>query len=175
MKAEPSTFRIDDLLGQLRIEFEPMAKERGLELIFAPCSLSVRSDRRMLRRLLQNLISNALKYTPRGKSVTVHVAHSPPSISVADEGPGIPEGAGEKIFSRHSRGKFGDGKGAGLGLSIVRRIMSAHAGTAEFVHTDAPGATFRLTFPVAAAESVPQPEQQTANDPAAPDSKRAAA
>jgi signal transduction histidine kinase len=166
-----------DLARDVVSNMTPLAIRAGVDLGYEDNNVgaTVRGDADAISHALKNLIENALKYTPRGKSVTVHVAHSPPSISVADEGPGIPEGAGEKIFSRHSRGKFGDGKGAGLGLSIVRRIMSAHAGTAEFVHTDAPGATFRLTFPVAAAESVPQPEQQTANDPAAPDSKRAAA
>ena len=67
MKPEIVSFRIDELLRQLEVEFAPLAREKGLELTFVPCSLAVRSDRRLLRRLLQNLVSNAIKYTPKGR------------------------------------------------------------------------------------------------------------
>src|SRR5207248_2014842 len=55
LKAELSTFRIDEILRQMQREFEPMAAAKGLTLTIAPSSLTVRSDRRLLRRLLQNL------------------------------------------------------------------------------------------------------------------------
>src|SRR5437016_665690 len=57
MKPELSTFRIDELLRQLEVEFRPLAQDKGLQLDFVPCSLALRSDRRLLRRLLQNLVS----------------------------------------------------------------------------------------------------------------------
>ena len=91
----------------------------------------VRGDSDAISHALKNLIENALKFTPRGKAVTVHVSHNPPTITVEDEGPGVPPNKAELVFERHSRGKFGDGKGAGLGLSIVRRIMHAHGGEAR--------------------------------------------
>ncbi len=60
MKAQLSAFAIDDLLDRMRIDFEPMAKEKGgLELQIVSCGLHVRSDKHLLRRLLQNLVSNA--------------------------------------------------------------------------------------------------------------------
>src|SRR5262249_33838152 len=69
MKPEIVRFRIDELLRQLEVEFTPLAQEKGLKLKFAPCSLAIQSDRRLLRRLLQNLVSNAIKYTPKGRAL----------------------------------------------------------------------------------------------------------
>src|SRR5262249_45171181 len=91
MRPELVSFRIDELLRQLEVEFTPLAREKGLELTFVPCSLSVRSDRRLLRRLLQNLVSNAVKYTPKGR-VLVGCRHvgGKLRIDVCDTGLGIP-------------------------------------------------------------------------------------
>src|SRR5439155_26404732 len=66
MKPDIANFRIDELLRQIEVEFAPLAQEKGLALDFMPCSLAVRSDRRLLRRLLQNPVSHALTVTPRG-------------------------------------------------------------------------------------------------------------
>src|SRR5262249_49401467 len=67
MKPEIVSFRIDELLRQIEVEFAPLAREKGLRLTFVPSSRVIESDRRLLRRLLQNLVSNAVKYTPRGR------------------------------------------------------------------------------------------------------------
>ncbi len=152
----------------------PLAIRNGVDLGYDDDGRKavVRGDVDAISHALKNLIENALKYTPRGRTVTVQVAHDPPSITVQDEGPGIPAGQDEQIFSRHSRGKFGDGKGAGLGLSIVRRIMIAHGGEAVLVRSDQPGAAFRLTFPTV----IPPQPSRTANDdaPSAPSQQRPA-
>jgi two-component system OmpR family sensor kinase len=143
----------------------PLAIRAGVDLGYSDEGQKalVRGDSDAISHALKNLIENALKFTPRGRTVTVHVSHDPASLTVSDEGPGVPLEKGEQIFGRHSRGKFGDGKGAGLGLSIVRRIMTAHNGKAELVQTASPGASFRLTFPTSTHALLPA----RANDDAA--------
>ena len=67
MQPSISNFKMADLMRSLEIEFAPSARAKGLDLTFVPCSLPVQSDRLLLRRLLQNFISNAIKYTPQGR------------------------------------------------------------------------------------------------------------
>jgi Na+/proline symporter/signal transduction histidine kinase/ActR/RegA family two-component response regulator len=125
MQPETSDFRIDELLARLEVEFAPLAREKGLDLLFMPCSLGVRSDRRLLRRLLQNLISNAIKYTPKG-SVLVGCRRrgSRLRIDVYDTGIGIPHAKRRAVFKEFHRLDQGArvARGVGLGLSIVERI-----------------------------------------------------
>lgn len=124
-KPELSDFPLDDLFSQLRIELEPSAKEKGLELRFVHSSLAVRSDKRLLRRMLQNLISNAIKYTPEGRVIVgCRRRGSYVSISIIDTGIGIPAGQRKAIFKEFRRLEEGTkiARGLGLGLSIVERI-----------------------------------------------------
>jgi Na+/proline symporter/signal transduction histidine kinase len=125
MKPEIGNFRIDELLQRLDVEFAPLAHSKGLELVFMPCSQSVRSDRRLLRRLLQNLISNAIKYTPAG-GVLVGCRRRGERlrIEVYDTGIGIPHSKRRAVFKEFHRLDQGArvARGVGLGLSIVERI-----------------------------------------------------
>lgn len=125
LQPEFSNFRINDLLSQLKLEFAPMAAEKGLEFVFLPSSLNVRSDRRLLRRLLQNLISNAIKYTLRGRVVVgCRRRKGKIRIEVHDTGLGIPASQQKIIFREFQRLDQGvrAARGLGLGLSIVERI-----------------------------------------------------
>src|SRR5258706_16266915 len=120
-----SSFKIGDLMRSLEIEFAPIARAKGLKLTFVSCSLPVESDRLLLRRLLQNLISNAIKYTPRGR-VLVGCRRRGQSlqIGVYDTGVGIPVLKRGEIFKEFHR--LGSGArvspGVGLGLSIGERL-----------------------------------------------------
>ena len=112
-------------MRQLEVEFAPLAREKGLELDFVPCSLAVRSDRRLLRRLLQNLVSNAIKYTPKGRVlVGCRRRGGKLRIDVYDTGLGIPQSKQRAIFQEFHRLDQGAkvARGLGLGLSIVERI-----------------------------------------------------
>ena len=125
MKPEIADFRIDELLQRLDVEFAPLAREKGLDLVFMPCSLTVRSDRRLLRRLLQNLVSNAIKYTPAGRVlVGCRRRGARLRIEVYDTGIGIPHAKRRAVFKEFHRLDQGArvARGVGLGLSIVERI-----------------------------------------------------
>jgi Na+/proline symporter/signal transduction histidine kinase len=125
MKPEIVGFRIDELLRQLEVEFMPLAQEKGLKLKFVPCSVAVQSDRRLLRRLLQNLVSNAIKYTPDGRVlVGCRRRRGRLRIDVYDTGLGIPVSKKQAIFQEFHRLDQGAkvARGLGLGLSIVERI-----------------------------------------------------
>ena len=113
------------LMQSLRDEVAPLAERGGLELHVVPTSLNVRTDVRLLRRLLQNLLTNACRYTPRGKVLFgVRRRGKFAEIQIADTGIGIPKDKFDEIFAEFRRlaDLAGGAKGYGLGLSIVRRI-----------------------------------------------------
>jgi Na+/proline symporter/CheY-like chemotaxis protein len=125
MRPEFSEFAVDDLLQRLAVEFAPLAREKGLDLVVVPCALAIRSDRRLLGRLLQNLVSNAIKYTPSGRVLVGCRRHgSRLRIDVCDTGIGIPQSRRRAVFKEFHRLDQGArvARGVGLGLSIVERI-----------------------------------------------------
>lgn len=153
MKAELSSFRIDDILNQLRLEFEPVAREKELDLVFVPCSLTVRSDRRLLRRLLQNLVSNAIKYTPKGHVlVGVRRLKGRLRVEVWDTGLGIPPSKQKEVFREFQRLDQGAraARGLGLGLSIVERIGRVLDHRIRLRSQIGHGSMFSVEVPVAA-------------------------
>ena len=125
LRPEFANFRIDELLHQIELEFAPLAAAKGLELTFMPCALVVRSDRRLLRRLIQNLVSNAIKYTPEGRVlVGCRRRGNDLRIDVYDTGVGIPQSKWRDIFVEFRRLDQGAriARGLGLGLSVVERV-----------------------------------------------------
>jgi signal transduction histidine kinase len=152
MKPEIVSFRIDELLRQLEVEFTPLAREKGLQLTFVPSSLTVKSDRRLLRRLLQNLISNAIKYTPKGRVlVGVRRRGARLRIEVYDTGLGIPRTQQRIIFREFHRLDEGAkvARGLGLGLSIVERIARVLDYRVELASRVGRGSLFSVEVPVA--------------------------
>ncbi|MGZ8371914.1 MAG: sensor histidine kinase, partial [Rhodoplanes sp.] len=104
MHPELADFRIEDLFRQIEVEFAPLAREKGLDLTFAPCSRAVRSDRRLLLRVLQNLVSNAIKYTEHGRVlVGCRLRGGTVRIDVHDTGIGIAESSQRMIFEEFRR------------------------------------------------------------------------
>ena len=156
MKPEISSFRIDEMMRQLEVEFTPLARERGLDLTFVLSGTTVRSDRRLLRRLLQNLISNAIKYTPKGRVlVGCRRRNGTLRIEVLDSGLGIPAAQTRAIFREFHRLQAGArvARGLGLGLSIVERISRVLEHAVRLESEPGRGSVFSVEVPVAAAVS----------------------
>ncbi|MDR1633934.1 MAG: HAMP domain-containing histidine kinase [Bifidobacteriaceae bacterium] len=106
-----------------------------------------------VRRVLTNLVSNAIKHTPPATPIEVAIAHWQDVgavIEVRDHGPGIPPAKRDRVFDRFFRlddSRSRDLGGSGLGLAIVTGLVGAHGGEAEVVETPGGGATFRITLP----------------------------
>ena len=165
---EITSFRIDALYRQLEVDFAPMAAAKGLKLKFMPSSLTVRSDRRLLRRLLANLISNAIKYTPQGR-VLIGCRRGPRlRLDVYDTGIGIPKSKRQTIFGEFKRLDEGAqvARGLGLGLSIVERIARVLDHKIELTSEVGHGSHFAVRVPlapaVAAERPIPRPPTRTA-------------
>jgi len=155
MHAEFSNIRIDEVFSQLEVEFTPIAQEKGLRLTFMPCSLTVRTDRRLLRRLLQNLVANAIKYTPRGRVLVGcrRLKSGRLRVDVIDSGMGIPEDKQTIIFQEFQRLDQGAqaARGLGLGLSIVERLGRVLNHEIGLRSSPGKGSTFSVTIPTAPA------------------------
>lgn len=121
-----SDFDVGELLRELAAQYAPVAAGRGLQLRVHARTVPVRSDRRLLRRVLQNFLANALRYTREGRIVIgMRVRGDHVALQVWDTGPGIPENHMRQIYDEFHRYQqpfdWGE-RGLGLGLSICQRI-----------------------------------------------------
>lgn len=121
----------------------------------------LKGDRRKLKLVFDNLLSNALKFTPRGGTIHVHGRREGHLVVIdfADTGPGIPEHERERIFEDFYTGAAphsGSLKGTGIGLSIVREFVQAHGGRVEIVSGRFPGAHFRIHLPLEPPQEGPR-------------------
>jgi two-component system heavy metal sensor histidine kinase CusS len=133
--------------------FEALAEEKRIELAFQGTALHIRGDRSMLRRAISNILSNALRYTPAGKTIKVKVEPENEAyvrLSVENPGPMISAEHLAKIFDRFyqvdpSRQRLSGG--AGLGLAIARSIVEAHDGHID-AYSDHNVTRFTIIFPI---------------------------
>jgi heavy metal sensor kinase len=159
---QPRDFYLDELAAECVHSARTLALAKKITLNIEEATESpIHADESLLRRMILNLLDNAIKYTPVGGRVTVSYrrAGKEYALSITDTGGGIPAELQPRIFERffradeaRSRGE-NDGGGAGLGLSISRWIAEAHHGRLELTQSDATGSTFTAYFPATASTS----------------------
>ncbi|WP_136253632.1 hybrid sensor histidine kinase/response regulator [Onishia niordana] len=163
-----SHFALSEIFRPLRAEFEVMAEERGLDLVVVTTHQWVDSDAQMLRRIVQNFLSNALRYTQQGRVLLgCRRREGGLTIEVWDTGPGIPEAKQAEIFqefrrldqtSRHKESE----KGLGLGLSIADRMSRVLDHPIKVRSREGVGTVFSVSVPtVAAQQESPQEAEVT--------------
>ena len=160
------TIHLDELLADLVYDSLLEAKAKDCTLLLkAPVSTLVSGDEELIRRALDNVIRNAIRYAPRATSVDIELARLQDAavVTVRDYGPGVPEDALTRIFDpfyRVDSDRNRSSGGLGLGLAIARRSVQLHKGKLS-ARNARPGLLVTMQFPIAPAES-PAPASKPA-------------
>lgn len=148
------TFDIGQLAREVYESLQPQFAGQGVGMVFELTpGLQMTADRNMIRRVLLNLLLNALDALPEGGEVDISSTRMPGGaieIEVADSGPGLPEAAGERLFDPFFTTKS---DGTGLGLAIVYRIAEVHGGRVTAANCPQGGAAFTLRIPQRSMEA----------------------
>jgi two-component system OmpR family sensor kinase len=156
-----SDFYLDELAADCVRATRALAQVKSIQLVAVTQEeMPMHADEDLLRRMILNLLDNAIKYTPGGGNVSVTCGSVPDGyeLSVTDSGPGIPAEMQSRVFERFfrvdsARSRTGTDGGAGLGLSIARWIAEAHLGRIELVRSDATGSKFAVRMPASSERS----------------------
>ena len=150
----PQPVEVGRILEETAETFEPQARECGIILAHgtAPGTPPIFADRERVLQAIENLVTNAIRYTSQGGRIDLRAANcenGTVSISVADTGRGIEPAALDRLFDRFWRPTSSDGSGMGLGLAIVKGIVEGSGGTVAVESELGRGSVFTLRFPVA--------------------------
>ncbi|MDC5804476.1 hybrid sensor histidine kinase/response regulator [Vibrio europaeus] len=150
-------FAINDVLSNLNAEFSALAKQQGIEFTMIPSQLLVQSDPKLLRRVVQNFLTNAFRYSPKGKvALGVRRVGSQARIDVWDNGMGIDEDKQQEIFEEFNRGtQVRSDQGLGLGLAISKGI--AHVLGHQITMRSWPGKGSVFSITLARSEKALEP------------------
>ena len=158
-----ANFPVGELLDRLKDEFSYHAQAHNLAFRVVSCGLSVDSDVRLLEQMLRNLLSNALKYTRRGKVLLGCRRHAGMlTIEVCDTGPGIPEGEFQAIFEEYHQldnAARERSRGLGLGLSIVNGLGKLLGHRVRVRSQTGRGSIFAVDVPLSSSENAPAPKR----------------
>jgi signal transduction histidine kinase len=136
--------------------WRPVAEQKGLSIAFTGPKQCVRNvDEEKLERVVTNLISNAMKFTPTGGSVQVDLTEDPSGVVIAvrDTGIGIDDDLKKRLFGRFEQGRpavHAGARGSGIGLSIVKELTEAHGGEVSVENPRGGGSVFRVVLPAGA-------------------------
>ena len=153
LKLQSEEFYLNDLLAECCRSAQSLAAARGIALECRPAEdAPFRGDEELLRRLVMNLLDNAIRYTPPGGQVSaaLEAQDSELRIRIADTGVGIAPDAAPHVFERFYRADIARSRqdgGFGLGLAIVKWIAESHHGDVALVTTPGAGSTFTVTLP----------------------------
>ena len=147
----PRTIALDTLVRDVALGHELAMRAKGQRLVLDAQRIALEADPEKLTSIVDNLIGNAVKFTPAGGSITVlaHAAGAQAVIDVIDSGPGVPAEEREAIFDSFFRGRTKSGsrvEGTGLGLAIAREFAEAHGGRISVV-SEGRGGHFRVELP----------------------------
>ncbi|HOX21929.1 MAG TPA: ATP-binding protein, partial [Elusimicrobiales bacterium] len=154
LRLEPEEFDAAEMLSHMLETFRPALADKKITLsleINGASTLLLKADKRLLERVLSNLVSNALKFTPDNGAIKILAVKNSGGVTIAvqDSGPGIPEENRETVFEKFRQLDAGatGGKGYGLGLFIARKIVQLHGGTIRAAQAPGGGADISLTLP----------------------------
>jgi two-component system, NtrC family, sensor histidine kinase GlrK len=150
---ETSEFRLRPVVKQVLENQQLTLLSQRVRLDVQVEDVTLVADRSKIRLILENLVSNAVKYSPKGGTIHIKAATDANSliIDVADNGPGIPKEDRDHVFEAFYTGRAAKTtavKGTGIGLSVVLEFVAAHGGTVEIVDGEYPGAHFRIRMPI---------------------------
>ncbi len=158
---------LNSLIGDVLVNMEGdiQAKQHNLEFLNDPREHVIYVDQVMIGRVIKNLLSNAINYTPDGGIITVrtHITDSLAVMEVQDNGIGIEPEDLPHIFDRFfkaDRARTTGKNGTGLGLSIVKKIVESHRGEIEVFSTPGQGSIFRVSLPTINSVRQPEPSQK---------------
>ena len=153
---ESTEFRLRPVVKQVLENQQLTLLSQRVRLDVQVEDVTLVADRSKIRLILENLVSNAVKYSPKGGTIHIKAATSTNSIviDVADNGPGIAKEERDHVFEAFYTGRAAKTtavKGTGIGLSVVLEFVAAHGGTVQIVDGEYPGAHFRISMPITRA------------------------
>ncbi|MDQ5853563.1 MAG: GAF domain-containing sensor histidine kinase, partial [Chloroflexota bacterium] len=153
LSLNPRPMDLCHLVGRVVDDIQPTLEQHEVTFSCEDSPVIVHADELRLEQVLQNLLQNAVKYSPDGRAITVRVTQqgTEAHIAVSDQGIGIPPEARARVFERFYRAPNAAGagsKGLGIGLAVVADIVTRHGGRVEVTSAEGQGSTFTVCLPV---------------------------